>query len=436
MNDNSQEIYQNQIYQSFSKYNIEECPKIKTSSSKKENTEFTFKKAIPQSNRSKGTETEVETEIEIEKENNIYSKNDENIKQSAYFFNEIKKESKYKKLLNNEKEKHNIIKPLFNFNDKKKIQIQNYKINKINKKILLKTIESLNKKRMNSIGFNYLKRNIKLNHINSNSNSNSNINSNINVNSLNNINNINFMNNNINNDKNINNLNSNNKLIINFLTQATMNTFLEISHESQCENNDNKIENININCNKNNNKNINLINKENINNGNINININEYKINYDKNKIIHNNIYNNVIINKSAEKKNENKTRNKPKSKNEKYEKNISIDILKNEYKELKQKIFENKVKNQIYNTNRGFTNYKYKKFTEKNSSISIQRLNKYNPGNFSFVSYFSNKIKQKKIKNAKFNKIHFLNKSSINKDNDFLNTHKRFKSIAYNFYT
>ena len=44
MNDNSQEIYQNQIYQSFSKYNIEECPKIKTSSSKKENTEFTFKK--------------------------------------------------------------------------------------------------------------------------------------------------------------------------------------------------------------------------------------------------------------------------------------------------------------------------------------------------------------------------------------------------------
>ena len=115
------------------------------------------------------------------------------------------------------------------------------------------------------------------------------------------------------------------------MTKSPLNSFLEISHESYTENNE--IRNTNE-------------NKENFNNQNFNVN--KYKNNFNMNK----KMFNNVILNKN-EKRNTNyeKTRNKPKVKKdknekyEKYEKNISFELLKNEYRELKQKIFENKKK-------------------------------------------------------------------------------------------
>jgi hypothetical protein len=421
MNDYLEENYQNQIFQSFAKNINDEPQKVTNSSSKKENIEFTFKKLIFGSNKNK--------EMEKEFENNIYSKNDKNIKQSGHFFNEIKNESKYKQLLKNDKGKNNLIKPLFKFIEHKKIKLKRLKINKINKKIFIKTLENMQKSRMTTIGTNYLKRDFNFNSKNDKkTQGNNQINSTTYINNTNNI-------------SNITNFNNNSKFIINFVTQTPLNTFLEISHDSYFENNENKNENTNSNK-----ENINLnSNKENIKANNIKVN--DYEIIFNKNKKIPDKIYNNTIMSKVEEKKNSsnmnlntihtNKTRNNPKNKKEKYDKNISFDIVKNEYKELKQKIFENKIKKKAYKLNKGYITKinPEKKMSTNKSSVCNKRMNKFNQTSLSTTTYFKKNIKQKPIKNLKINKISFISSyNSFNNESDLFNTHRRMKSIASNY--
>jgi hypothetical protein len=421
MNDDLEENYQNQIFQSFAKNINDESQKITNSSSKKENIEFTFKKLIFGSNRNKDMGKDIE--------NNIYSKNDKNIKQSGHFFNEIKNESKYKQLLKNDNGKNNLIKPLFKFIDHKNIKIKKLKINKINKKIFIKTLENIQKSRMTTIGTNYLKRDFNLDNKNDKtSQGNNQINATTYINNTNNI-------------SNITNFNNNSKFIINFVTQTPLNTFLEISHDSHFENNENKNENTNANK-----ENINLnSNKENIKANNIKVN--DYEIIFNKNKKIPDKIYNNTIMSKDEEKKNSsnvnlntihtNKTRNKPKNKKEKYDKNISFDIVKNEYKELKQKIFENKIKKKAYKLNKGYITKinPEKKMSTNKSSVCNKRMNKFNQTSLSTTTYFKKNIKQKPIKNLKINKISFISSyNSFNNESDLFNTHRRMKSIASNY--
>ena len=425
MNDYLEENYQNQIFQSFAKNINDEPQKVTNSSSKKENIEFTFKKLIFGSNKNK--------EMEKEFENNIYSKNDKNIKQSGHFFNEIKNESKYKQLLKNDKGKNNLIKPLFKFIEHKKIKLKRLKINKINKKIFIKTLENMQKSRMTTIGTNYLKRDFNFNSKNDKkAQGNNQINSTTYINNTNNI-------------SNITNFNNNSKFIINFVTQTPLNTFLEISHDSHFENNDNKNENVNSNK-----ENINLnINKDNYKIDNNKVN--DYERIFNKNKKIPDKIYNkdsiNLIMNKDEEKKNSlnvnlntihtTKTRNKPKNKKEKYDKNISFDIVKSEYKELKQKIFENKLKKKANKLNKGYLikNNPEKKMSTNKSSICNKRMNKFNQANLSTTTYFKKNIRQKAIKNLKINKISFISSyNSFNNENDLFNTHRRMKSIASNY--
>jgi len=417
MNDYLEENYQNQIFQSFAKNINDESQKITNSSSQKENIEFTFKKLIFGSNRNK--------DMEKDSENNIYSKNDKNIKQSGHFFNEIKNESKYKQLLKNDKGKNNLIKPLFKFKDHKNIKIKKVKINKINKKIFIKTLQNIQKSRMTTIGTNYLKRDFNLDNKNDKcSKSNNQINATTYINNTNNI-------------SNITNFNNNSKFIINFVTQTPINTFLEISHDSHFENNENKNEIVNK-------ENINLNNnKENYKSNNIKVN--EYEIIFNKNKKIPDKIINNTIMKKDEEKKNSsnvnlntintNKTRNKVKNKKEKYDKNISFDIVKNEYKELKQKIFENKIKKKAHKINKGYItkiNPEQKMSTNK-SSVCSKRMNKFNQISLSTTTYFKNNIKQKPIKNLKINKISFINSyNSFSNESDL--SHRRMKSIASNY--
>ena len=421
MNDELEEHYQNQIFQSFAKNFNDESQKITNSSSKKENIEFTFKKLIFGSNKNK--------EVEKECENNIYSKNDKNIKQSGHFFNEIKNESKYKQLLKNDNGKNNLIKPLFKFIDHKNVKIKKLKINKISKRIFIKTLENIQKTRMTTIGTNYLKRDFNLDSKNDKtSQGNNQINATTYINNTNNI-------------SNITNFNNNSKFIINFVTQTPLNTFLEISHDSHFENNENKNENTNANK-----ENINLnSNKENIKANNIKVN--DYELIFNKNKKIPDKNYSNSIMSKDEEKKNNsnvnlntihsNKTRNKPKNKKEKYDKNISFDIVKNEYKELKQKIFENKIKKKANKLNKGYLTKinPEKKMSTNKSSVSNKRMSKINQTSLSTTTYFKKKIKQKPIKNLKINKISFISSyNSFNNENDLINTHRRMKSIASNY--
>lgn len=421
MNDYIEDNYQNQIFQSFAKNINDESQKITNSSSKKENAEFTFKKLIFGSNKNKDMEKEIE--------NNIYSKNDKNIKQSGHFFNEIKNESKYKQLLKNDNGKHNLIKPLFKFIDHKNIKIKKLKINKINKKIFIKTLENIQKSRMTTIGTNYLKRDFNLDSKNDkDSQCNNQINSTTYINNTNNI-------------SNITNFNNNSKFIINFVTQTPINTFLEISHDSHFENNENKNENANkenINMNMNS-------NKENFKTNNIKVN--DYEIIFNKNNKIQDKIYNNTIRIKDEERKNSsnvnlntiqaNKTRNKPKNKKEKYDKNISFDIVKNEYKELKQKIFENKIKKKTYKVNKGYITKinPEKKMSTNKSSICNKRMNKFNQTSLSTTTYFKKNIKHKPIKNLKINKISFISfYNSFSNESHLFNTHRRMKSIASHY--
>ena len=425
MNDYLEQNYQNQIFQSFAKNINDESQKITNSSSKKENIEFTFKKLIFGSNRNKDMGKDIE--------NNIYSKNDKNIKQSGHFFNEIKNESKYKQLLKNDNGKNNLIKPLFKIVDHKNIKIKKIKklkINKINKKIFIKTLENIEKSRMTTIGTNYLKRDFNLDSKNDKDGQGKNqINSTTYINNTNNI-------------SNITNFNNNSKFIINFVTQAPINTFLEISHDSHFENNENKNENANPNK-----ENINLNSKKENYKTN-NIKVNDYDIIFNKNKKIPDKIYNNnTIMSKDEEKNNTsnvnlntihtNKTRNNPKNKKEKYDKNISFDIVKSEYKELKQKIFENKIKKKTYKANKGYIkkNNQEKKMCTNKSSVCNKRMNKFNQMSLSTTTYFKKNIKQKPIKNLKINKISFISSyNSYNNESDLFNTHRRMKSIASNY--
>ena len=251
MTENFGEHLQTQIYQSFTNYNIDDSQNNKNSSSKKDNIEFTFKKIISDSNKA----------IEIKKEtgdNNIYSKNDENIKQSGHFFNGLNNESKYKKIINNEKDKNNIIKPLFRFIKKKNFEIQNLKMKKINKNLFIKN-DIIFETQNNLMYNNYFKQNLQ-NYTNKNNS------------------------NNLNNSSNITTINNNNKYIFNILTKTPINTFLEISHDSNNDNN----EYININE-----------NKENINTPNISLNNSKYKKHFNVNK----KIFNTIIQNKIGEKK-------------------------------------------------------------------------------------------------------------------------------------
>ena len=425
MNDYLEQNYQNQIFQSFAKNINDESQKITNSSSKKENIEFTFKKLIFGSNRNKDMGKDIE--------NNIYSKNDKNIKQSGHFFNEIKNESKYKQLLKNDNGKNNLIKPLFKIVDHKNIKIKKIKklkINKINKKIFIKTLENIEKSRMTTIGTNYLKRDFNLDSKNDKAGQGENqINSTTYINNTNNI-------------SNITNFNNNSKFIINFVTQAPINTFLEISHDSHFENNENKNENANPNK-----ENINLNSKKENYKTN-NIKVNDYDIIFNKNKKIPDKIYNNnTIMSKDEEKNNTsnvnlntihtNKTRNNPKNKKEKYDKNISFDIVKSEYKELKQKIFENKIKKKAYKLNKGYITKinPEKKMSTNKSSVCNKRMNKFNQMSLSTTTYFKKNIKQKPIKNLKINKISFISSyNSYNNESDLFNTHRRMKSIASNY--
>ena len=374
---------QNQIYQSFSNNNNDNPDNINNSSVKKENNiEFTFKKNISDSNNK-----DKETDKEIG--HNIYSKNDENIKQSGHFYNE--NESKYKKVIDNEKEKHNnIIKPLFKYIIRKKQEMQNLNMNKMND-----TLNMLNTQKTNINKINYFKKNLKLNNIVNNSNSGSNITT-LNNNTLFNV----------------------------MMTKSPLNSFLEISHESYTENNE--ISNTNANE-----------NKENFNNQNYNFV--KYKNNFNMNK----KIFNSVIWNKSIEKRNTNyeRTRNKPKIKKdkndkyEKYEKNISFEILKNEYKELKQKIIENKKKFKLNKTNKDCTrniNKNNDKKVNSNKDLIVNlKINK-TKTKFNTINLLKKNIEQNNIKILKKTKFsptngnfHLLNA------NNHLNSHRRLKTIS-----
>ena len=205
MAENIEEYIPTQIYQSFTNNNIENSQNINFSSIKKESEEFTFKKIISDSNKS--------TETEKEQEQDIYSKNDENIQQSGHFYNEKKEDLKNKELAKNIKGKNNMLKPLLKFIAKKKLKFQKLKLNKINTIFLFrKNLDATKNSKRNLIYCNYFKNHLKLN-----------INKNLsNINTKNNKN------------------NNNNKCLISYISKYPINTFLEISHDSYNEKNENK----------------------------------------------------------------------------------------------------------------------------------------------------------------------------------------------------
>lgn len=395
MTENSEEHHQSNIYQSFSNLNNDNSINNKVSSSKNENVEFTFKKIVSESIKSKHTEKGNDL--------NIYSKNDENIKQSGHFFNEDKNESKYKILLNNIKEKNNIIKPLFKFITQKKKTVKNMKnIKNINKKIIMKNLDNFNKTKINSLCYNHLKKRLKINN--------------------NNLEDINQPNNT---SSNITTINNNNKYIFNFLSKGSIKTFLEISHDSF----DNEMNENKINTND---------NKENYNSQNINI------IKYKKNINLNRKIFNDIMSNRNEDNKNKKKCMTKDKAKNDKndkYEKNISFEILKNEYKELKQKIFENKIKNKNYKLNKQcpqkLMNIQDKKNASNKKLIVSKKKIKFNSTNLSSVTYIKKDKKQKNINNIIINKFSLININMNNKNDNNINfnSHRRLNSLSSNYH-
>lgn len=389
MAENKEEEVQNQIYQSFSNNIYDNSDHANNSPFIKENNvEFTFKKNISGSNKAKDAEKELS--------HNIYSKNDENIKQSGHFFNEANNESKYKQLLKKDKDKYNnIIKPLFKYIIKKKNEIKNMKMNKITNKIFAKNLEKINNSKIN-----YFKKNLKLNNIGTN-----NSNSGSNITTL------------------------NNNTLFNVLTKSPLNSFLEISHESYNENNE-----ITINE-----------NKENLNFNSQNFNISKYQNNFTINKKIK--IFDNNILTKSIEKRNTNveRTRNKQKNKkdkNEKYKKNISFEVIKN-YKELKQKIIENKIKSKM-NKNNKINRECLKSNTKKNDQfvnsnknlIFNLKINKKENYNSNSVNILKKNIKQNNFKNLKKNIFSPVNGNThrLNESNH-INSHRRLKTISPNIF-
>ena len=279
---------------------------------------------------------------------------------------------------------------------------------KINKNFFIKSDEIFEKTKNNLMYNNYSKQNLQ-NYINDT--------------------------NNLNNSSNITTINNNNKYIFNILTKSPINTFLEISHESNNENN----EFININE-----------NKENINTPNISLNNSKYKKHFNINK----KIFNTIIKNKIGGKRNTffNKSRNKIENKNQKIDKyknnkNISFDLIKNEYRELKQKIFENKKNSKILKINKGnFQNCTIanEKKTNSNKNLLLTKfktsnnckilkstsfLTNNNTKKLNYTSFLT-KIKKKRIiKNVKTNFFSLKNYHQQQKINDNLNSHRRLNS-------
>jgi len=395
MKENSEEHHQSIIYQSFSNLNNNNSINNKISSSKNENVEFTFKKIMSESIKSKHTEKGNDLDI--------YSKNDENIKQSGHFFNEDKNESKYKILLNNIKEKNNIIKPLFRFITQKKKIVKNMKnIKNINKKIIMKNLDNFNTSKINSLCYNHLKKRLKDNN--------------------NNLEDINKSNNT---SSNITTINNNNKYIFNFLTKGSIKTFLEISHDSF----DNELNESKINVND---------NKENYNSQNINI------IKYKKNINLNRKILNEIMSNKNTDNKNKKKCMTKDKTKNnknDKYGKNISFEILKNEYKQLKRKMFENKIKNKNYKSNKHYPqklmSIQDKKSASNKKLIVTKKKIKFNSTNLSSVTYIKKDNRQKNINNININKFSLININMNNKNDNNINfnSHRKLNSISPNYH-
>ena len=368
------ESSQNQIYQSFTKNNFENSQNLNISSIKKESEEFTFKKIISESNKSTGTE----------KEQDIYSKNDENIQQSGHFYNEIKEDLKNKELINNIKGKNIILKPLLKFISKKKIEFQKLKLNKINTKFFFrKNLNVLKNSKKNLIICDYFTHDLKIN-----------------------------INRNISNITTINN--SNNKNCLSYLSKSPVNTFLEISHDSNYENNENKNTNEN---------------KENYNTTNTVKNKNKFKNKFNINR----KTFNDIKLNKSAEKKllKISKSRNRPKIKNIKKENNISFELLKNEYKELKQKIFENKINKIVHKTNKGKIKNVTNIIINHNKKINSNKNLLFKPNinlkkNLNSISCLKRNKKRFIFKNIKNSKFTFVPKNDNEKK-----SHRRLKSSS-----
>ena len=377
MKENIEEYHQTQIYQSFTNFDNNSNNNM-TYSPKKDSIEFTFKKNIYDSNKSKHSEKN--------NEQNIYSKNDENIIQSGHFFNGEINESKFKILLKNIEEKNNIIKPLFNYIIHKKKTAK-----KLNNK---KKCINLNKTKINSLKNGNLKKELQIN--NTIKNKNNNIKSNT---------------------SNVITIKNNNKYILNFITKESINTFLEISH-GKIDNND--YDNNTIEKNE---------NKENINNQNINIKRNTNDINLNRK------IFNEILKNKSANQKNKNRKRDKIQK--NKFEENSSFELLKNEYKQLKQKINENKKMNKkpkrIYQCKS--TVVKHKNIKSDKKMTLNKKIFKINTTN---GIYYKKNFKSKNIHNLKNNKLSYLNLSNIDKNNfiynnNMFNSHRRLNSLSNN---
>jgi hypothetical protein len=297
--------------------------------------------------------------------------------QSGHFFNGEINESKFKILLKDIKEKNNIIKPLFNYIIHKKKTVK--KLNNKNKCI------NLNKTKINSLKKCYMKKGLKIN------------NSIINKN---------------NNSSNVITIKNNNKYILNFITKESINTFLEISHGKIDNNTIEKIEN-----------------KENINNQNINIKKNSNDINLNRK------IFNEILKNKSTNKKNKNRKRDKMQK--SRFEENSSFELLKNEYKQLKQKINENKKMNKKHNRI-----YQCKSTIVKHKNIRSDKKMELNKKIFKINTtkaiYYRKNFKSKNIHNINMNKLSLLNFSNIDKNNcinysNMFNSHRRLNSLSNN---
>lgn len=377
MTDNLQDEIQTQIFQSFTNNNNDNSDHFNSSYKNDNNIEFTFKKNITESNKTKETEKEIS--------HNIYSKNDENIKQSGHFFNEVDNESKYKKMIDNEKEKYNnIIKPLFKLLIKKKKELKKLKICKINNKIFTQNLEKANNNKIKCF-----KKNLKLNNIGSNSNSGSNITA------------------------------HNNYTLFAVSTKSPINSFLEISHESYTEANENRNTNEN---------------KENYNNQNLN----KYINNINKKTI------NSITLNKSIAKRSTNyeKTRNKQKNnKNRKYikyENNASFEMIKNEYRELKQKIIENKkkIKKKENKNNKECMKNKLEGGGDNNINSYKNLINSLKTNKtkaiLNSINLIKKNIKQNKAKNLKINTFSPTSSNTQRLiENNHINSHRRLKTIS-----
>ena len=149
--------------------------------------------------------------------------------------------------------------------------------------------------------------------------------------------------------------------------------------------------------------------------------------------------------------KSRNKLGNK-KPKNDKFEKikkNISFELVKNEYRQLKQKIFENKKNSKIYKINKGNLQNANATITNNIKANSNKNLlltkfkNNNNSKKINYTGFLTNnkskklnstsfltKIKKKRIiKNVKINSFSIKNFHQQKNINDNLNSHRRLNS-------